>query len=40
MTPYYVAPGQCTDLEPFPGWYVLGADGQPVEVLEKAGEAQ
>lgn len=32
MTPYYVAPGQCTDLEPFPGWYVLGEDGCPVEI--------
>lgn len=37
MTPYYVAPGQCTDLEPFPGWYTLDESGQPVEVLEKAG---
>ncbi len=30
--PYYVAPGQCTDLEPFPGWYVLGPDGYPMEI--------
>ncbi len=40
MTPYYVAAGQCTDLEPFPGWYVIGPDGMPVEVLEKAGAEQ
>lgn len=32
MTPYYVAPGQCTDLEPFSGWYVLDDHGNPVEV--------
>ncbi len=32
MNPYYVAADQCTDLEPFAGWYVLGADGLPVEV--------
>lgn len=40
MTPYYVASGQCTDLEPFPGWYVIGPDGMPMEVLEKAGAEQ
>lgn len=32
MTPYYVAPGQCTDIEPFPGWYVIDENGYLVEV--------
>lgn len=32
MNAYYVAADQCTDLEQFPGWYVLDENGQPQEV--------
>lgn len=34
MTPYYVSHDQCTDIEPYPGWYVIDESGQPVEVSE------